>query len=514
MILDRIAHQTRQRVAAEQAALPLAEMRRRAEALGLGRGADFERALAAGGLSFICEVKRASPSKGLIAADFDPVSIARQYAAAGASAISVLTEPEFFLGSDDYLAQIAAAVTTPTLRKDFVVDPYQIYQARTLGAAAVLLICRLLSGTQLADWLALAGDLGLACLVETHDQAEIDQAVTAGARLIGVNNRDLATFQVDLALTERLAGALPDQVTLVAESGVHSPGDVARLRRAGVDAVLVGERLMTAPDKAQALDQLRSELPRIKLCGLSRPQDVAAANQARPDYVGFVFAPSSRQVDPDQASRLRAQLDPGIAAVGVFVDADESAIAQLGAAGTIDLIQLHGQESAEQVARLRRTAGLRVIKAVRLDRSPGPEVWAAAAAADAVLLDAGAGSGRRLDWSDLPVIDKPWFLAGGIDLDNLDQALQVPGHPVLDLSSGAETAGAKDPAKMIALTARTHAWGSPRLARRAGWAVHGLYADSSAYADSSEGGDRDWAGRRQAAPVLDAPSETAGKESS
>ncbi|MDR1079225.1 MAG: indole-3-glycerol phosphate synthase TrpC [Propionibacteriaceae bacterium] len=468
MILDRIAHQTRQRVAAAQAGCPLAELRRRAEALGPGRGADFEAGLAGGGLSFICEVKRASPSKGLIATDFAPVEIARQYAAAGASAISVLTEPEFFLGSDQYLAQIAAAVTTPTLRKDFVVDPYQIYQARTLGAAAVLLICRLLSGTQLADWLALADHLGLASLVETHDQAEVDQALRAGARLIGVNNRDLATFQVDLALTERLAPAIPDQVTLVAESGVHSSHDVDRLRRAGVDAVLVGERLMTAPDKARALADLRSELPRIKLCGLSREPDVAAANQARPDYVGFVFAPSRRRVSPELAGRLRARLAPGIAAVGVFVDADEAEIAQLAAAGTIDLIQLHGQEPAEQVDRLRLRTGLPVIKAVRLDRSPAPEAWAAAAAADAVLLDAGAGSGRRLDWSDLPVPDKPWFLAGGIDLANLDQALRVPGRPVLDLSSGAETDGVKDPAKMIALTARTHAWGHPRLARRAG----------------------------------------------
>ncbi|MDR1388036.1 MAG: indole-3-glycerol phosphate synthase TrpC [Propionibacteriaceae bacterium] len=470
MILDRIADRTRQRLVAQRAAQPLDQLRRQAEALGPGRGADFERALAGGGLSFICEVKRASPSKGLIAPDFDPVQIARRYAAGGASAISVLTEPEFFLGSDQDLAQVAAAVTTPTLRKDFVVDPYQIYQARTLGAAAVLLICRLLSGAQLAEWLALADSLGLAALVETHDQAEVDQALAAGAKVVGVNNRDLATFQVDLAWTERLAPAIPDQVTLVAESGVHGPDDVERLRRAGVDAVLVGERLMRAPDQARALDQLRRRLPRIKLCGLSRTQDVAAANRARPDYVGFVFAPSRRQVSPAQARDLRAGLAPGIAAVGVFVDAAEADILDLTGAGVIDWIQLHGHESPAQVERLRQASGRPVIKAVpSLD--PADPAWAAAAAADAVLLDAGAGSGRRLDWSRLPVSEQPWFLAGGIGLDNLDQALALPGWPVLDLSSGAETSGLKDPAKMIELTARTHAWGHPRLARRARSAV-------------------------------------------
>ncbi|MDR3314818.1 MAG: indole-3-glycerol phosphate synthase TrpC [Oscillospiraceae bacterium] len=257
MILDALAAAARLRVAAAKAALPLAALRARAEALPVQAGFPFEAALAAPGLSFICEVKKASPSKGVIARDFPYLEIARSYAAAGAAAVSVLTEPEYFLGSDQYLREIAAAVPLPALRKDFTVDAYQIYEAKALGASAVLLICALLDLPALREYHALADSLGLSALVETHSEAEVETALAAGARVVGVNNRDLRSFQVDLATGERLGALLPPGVLFVAESGVATPADAARLRRAGADALLIGEALMRAPDKRAFLEAMR-----------------------------------------------------------------------------------------------------------------------------------------------------------------------------------------------------------------------------------------------------------------
>ena len=217
----------------------------------------FEQALRRPGVSFICEVKKASPSKGVIAEHFPYLDIAREYARAGADAISVLTEPEFFLGADRYLAEIREAVGVPLLRKDFVVDGFQIEQAARLGADAVLLICAILSPALLAEYIKLADSLGLSSLVEAHDAAELQTALEAGARVVGVNNRDLRTFDVDTANSARLRALAPKGVVFVSESGIHTAEDVAALRGHGVDAVLVGEALMRAADKKAALDNLR-----------------------------------------------------------------------------------------------------------------------------------------------------------------------------------------------------------------------------------------------------------------
>jgi indole-3-glycerol phosphate synthase len=214
----------------------------------------FAGALARPGLSFICEVKKASPSKGVIAADFPYLEIARDYAAAGADALSVLTEPEFFLGDPGYLREIAAEVGVPVLRKDFVVDPYQIDEARVLGAAAVLLIVALL-GPDLPQYVARAHDVGLTALVEVHSAAELDLALSAGALVIGVNHRDLRTFDVDLGLTERLRPAIPPDHLVVAESGVQTAADVRRLKDAGVNALLIGETLMRSNNKRDLLQE-------------------------------------------------------------------------------------------------------------------------------------------------------------------------------------------------------------------------------------------------------------------
>ena len=257
-ILAEIAERTKLRVAEERARLPLSEVRRRAEAAAKEREPfAFERALKGGDISFICEVKRASPSKGLIAADFPYLDIARDYQAAGAAAVSCLTEPYWFKGEDRYLSEIAAEVSIPVLRKDFVVDEYMVCAARVLGASAVLLICALLDDAQLRSFAQLAGELGLSALVEAHDEAEVERALRAGARVVGVNNRDLRSFQVDMEVSCRLRSLVPPEVVFVSESGIESAGDIERLRRHGVDAVLVGEKLMRAADRRAMLSELR-----------------------------------------------------------------------------------------------------------------------------------------------------------------------------------------------------------------------------------------------------------------
>lgn len=257
MILQEIAEKTRLRVAEEKSALPLSEMKKRAQDLNPDTGFPFKKALSTADISFICEVKRASPSKGMIAEDFPYLDIARDYEAAGAAAISCLTEPFWFKGSDRYLQEIAAAVNIPVLRKDFTVDEYMIYQAKTLGASAVLLICSILSKEQLAEYLAIAHSLGLSALVEAHDEEEVKTAVSVGAGIIGVNNRDLKTFTVDISNSARLRKLVPPEILFVSESGIKTAQDIAALRQNGTNAVLIGETLMRSPDKKAALAQLR-----------------------------------------------------------------------------------------------------------------------------------------------------------------------------------------------------------------------------------------------------------------
>lgn len=257
MILEEIAARTVQRVAEEKAAVPLSEMKKRAEALDANTGFPFRKALSGDEISFICEVKRASPSKGLIAPDFPYLDIAKDYERAGASAISCLTEPFWFKGRDEYLAEISNAVTIPVLRKDFTVDEYMIYQAKTLGASAVLLICSILSKDQLSEYLGIAHSLGLSALVEAHDEDEVRTALSVGAGIIGVNNRDLRTFTVDINNSARLRKLVPTEVLFVSESGIKTAADIEALRSNGTNAVLIGETLMRSPDKKAALDELR-----------------------------------------------------------------------------------------------------------------------------------------------------------------------------------------------------------------------------------------------------------------
>ena len=258
MILDDIAAFTRTRVKALKKAKSLYAVRDEAEGRPVGK--DFQAALAAPGLSVIAELKQASPSKGLIAPDFERIYLdkARQYEEGGAAAISCLTEPKFFLGSDEYLRQVRAAVQLPILRKDFTVDEYQIYEAKCLGADAVLLICSLLSQGQLAEYLCQAHELGLSALVEAHDADEVGSALAAGAAIIGVNNRNLKDFSVNPLNSLRLREQIPAEKLFVAESGIAKASDCAGLKAAGVQAVLVGEALMRSPNPAAMIKEMRA----------------------------------------------------------------------------------------------------------------------------------------------------------------------------------------------------------------------------------------------------------------
>jgi len=259
MILEKIAARTVRRVEEQKKTVSPAQMEQAARALPAGETFPFERALREPGLSFICEVKKASPSRGIIAEDFPYLDIAREYERAGASAISVLTEPYFFQGSSRYLTEIAQTVALPVLRKDFVIDPYQIYEAKVIGASAVLLICTLLSREELKQYGEIARDLGLSALVEVHDEREVEQALSAGARIVGVNNRNLRDFTVDLTNSVRLRRLVPPEVLFVSESGIRTPQDTRILKENGTDAVLIGETLMRSRDKRAALSLLQGD---------------------------------------------------------------------------------------------------------------------------------------------------------------------------------------------------------------------------------------------------------------
>lgn len=255
-ILEQLADHARQRTEQAKRVLPPEEIRHQALSLPKGNF-PFQQALKKPGVSFICECKKASPSKGLIASNFPYLEIAKEYEAAGADCISVLTEPKWFLGNDEYLKGIAESVLIPCLRKDFTVDEYQIYQAKVLGASAVLLICSVLTEDQMKDYIRICDELGLSALVEVHDEQEVQTAINAGARIIGVNNRNLKDFSVDTDNSRRLRELIPPGVLFVSESGVRTAEDVETFRKIGADAVLIGETLMRATDKRAKLAELR-----------------------------------------------------------------------------------------------------------------------------------------------------------------------------------------------------------------------------------------------------------------
>ena len=257
-ILDELANLSRLRVKDDVEKISREEIKAAAKTAKLGNGESFKSTLRRDGLSFICEVKKASPSKGVIAENFPYVDIAKEYERAGADCISCLTEPKYFLGSDKIFTDIRAEVQTPMLRKDFTVDEYQIYQAKVMGADAVLLICAILPTEIISRYLNICAELNLAAVVETHNADEIKSAITAGAEIIGVNNRNLKNFTVDFDNAARLRELIPAEKIYIAESGVKTIADISLLKKIGADAVLIGETLMKSNDKVKALKELRS----------------------------------------------------------------------------------------------------------------------------------------------------------------------------------------------------------------------------------------------------------------
>lgn len=258
-ILEKLAKHAFERIETAKQKISADEIKERALSMPVG-GFEFEKALARDGMSFICECKKASPSKGVIAENFPYLQIAKDYEKAGADCISVLTEPKWFLGSDEYLKEITANVSIPCIRKDFTVDEYMIYEAKVLGAKAVLLICSILTGEQIRNYIEICDRLGISALVEAHDENEIKTAVNAGSRIIGVNNRNLKDFTVDTGNSRRMRELVPENILFVSESGVKTPDDIKLLREAGADAVLIGETLMRADDKTAKLAELRGSI--------------------------------------------------------------------------------------------------------------------------------------------------------------------------------------------------------------------------------------------------------------
>ncbi|MFH1723368.1 MAG: indole-3-glycerol phosphate synthase TrpC [Elusimicrobiota bacterium] len=452
-VLEKISASTRGRLAREKERVSEAALRSRVPAAR--EPLDFAAALAEGGLRVIAEVKRASPSAGAIAEGLDPVATAEDYAANGAAAVSVLTEPEFFGGSLDHLAAVRAKVGLPLLMKDFLIDEYQLLQARVSGADCVLLIVALLGEERLRRMLAAARRLGLSALVEVHTGAEMEAALGCGARIIGVNNRDLKTLRVDLDVSRRLAArAAGRDVTLVCESGIRTRAEIEELFRIGYKAFLVGTHLIKSGSPGRALAELlgtESPMARVKICGLTRPDDACAAAELGAWAVGLIFAPgSARRVSVEAARRVTALLPEKVLRVGVFLDQPEAEIRRVDRELGLDLIQLHGAETNL----LCRTLGPeRCVKAVFLGGEEGVE-RALRCEAGYLLVDRPRTSppAGAVDWglSGRLAAKRPrTLLAGALTPANVGEAVRQVRPWGVDVSSGVERSpGVKDERKL------------------------------------------------------------------
>ena len=475
MILDRIVEATKIRVAQEKQVETLEAVKAAALALPSDTGFPFEAALRQQDFNFICEVKKASPSKGIIAEHFPYLDIAKEYEVAGAAAISVLTEPDFFKGDKKYLQEIASTVKIPVLRKDFIIDEYQIYQAKVWGASAILLICACLDVPTLTKFRELADSLGLSSLVEAHDEQEVQMAIDCGARIIGVNNRNLKDFTVDVQNSVRLRNLVQDDVIFVSESGLETPEDIQVLRDNNIGVALMGETFMRSPNKVEKLAYLYGPTyytPKVKMCGISKVETIPAIVDAKPDYMGLVFAPSKRQVTVDQAKILVEELHRGYAkkygsdtehdkngtikTVGVFVNETVENLVTIANEANLDAVQLHGDEDEAFIRSLKERTNVEVWKAVQIRSAADVEKWIDSSA-DMLLFDAyhkdeRGGTGEVFDWSSLDAFERPFMLAGGIDSTNVARAIRTVRPYGIDISSGIETNGVKDDEKITAFT--------------------------------------------------------------
>lgn len=454
MILDKIIEATKIRVAQEKQIESPESVKAAALALPSDTGFPFEAALRQQDFNFICEVKKASPSKGIIAEHFPYLDIAKEYEVAGAAAISVLTEPDFFKGDKKYLQEIANTVKIPVLRKDFIIDEYQIYQAKVWGASAILLICACLDVPTLTKFRELADSLGLSSLVEAHDEHEVQMAIDCGARIIGVNNRNLKDFTVDVQNSVRLRNLVEDDVIFVSESGLETPEDIQVLRDNNIGVALMGETFMRSPNKIEKLAYLYGQTyytPKVKMCGISKVETIPAIVDAKPDYMGLVFAPSKRQVTVEQAKILVEELhkqygnrynrdvvqcsndvvqdravigavqdgavigavqegtatgdaqegvlirtentsptlihQESIKTVGVFVNETVENLLKIAEEVKLDVIQLHGDEDESFIQTLKEQSNVEVWKAVQVRSAVDAEKWIDSSA-DMLLFDA------------------------------------------------------------------------------------------------------------------------------
>lgn len=475
MILDTIVEATKIRVAQEKQMESPEAVKAAALALPSDTGFPFEAALRQQDFNFICEVKKASPSKGIIAENFPYLDIAKEYEVAGAAAISVLTEPDFFKGDKKYLQEIASTVKIPVLRKDFIIDEYQIYQAKVWGASAILLICACLDVPTLTKFRELADSLGLSSLVEAHDENEVQMAIDCGARIIGVNNRNLKDFTVDVQNSVRLRNLVQDDVIFVSESGLETPEDIQVLRDNNIGVALMGETFMRSPNKVEKLAYLYGPTyytPKVKMCGISKVETIPAVVEAKPDYMGLVFAPSKRQVTVDQAKTLVEELHRGYAqkygsdtehdkndtikTVGVFVNETVDNLVTIANEANLDAVQLHGDEDETFIQSLKERTNVEVWKAIQIRTAADTEKWIDSSA-DMLLFDAyhkdeRGGTGEVFDWSSLDAFERPFMLAGGIDSTNVARAIRTVRPYGIDISSGIETNGMKDDKKITAFT--------------------------------------------------------------
>ena len=473
MILDTIVEATKIRVAQEKQVESPEAVKAAALALPSDTGFPFEAALRQQDFNFICEVKKASPSKGIIAEHFPYLDIAKEYEMAGAAAISVLTEPDFFKGDKKYLQEIASTVKIPVLRKDFIIDEYQIYQAKVWGASAILLICACLDVPMLTKFRELADSLGLASLVEAHDEKEVQMAIDCGARIIGVNNRNLKDFTVDVQNSVRLRNLVQDDVIFVSESGLETPEDIQVLRDNNIGVALMGETFMRSPNKVEKLAYLYGPTyytPKVKMCGISKVETIPAVVEAKPDYMGLVFAPSKRQVTVDQAKILVEELHRGYAkkygsdtehdkndtikTVGVFVNETVDNLVTIANEANLDAVQLHGDEDETFIQSLKERTNVEVWKAIQIRTAADTEKWIDSSAEmllfDAYHKDERGGTGEVFDWSSLDAFERPFMLAGGIDSTNVARAIRTVRPYGIDISSGIETNGVKDDEKITA----------------------------------------------------------------
>lgn len=446
-VLTEIVARKRTDVAARLAGETLESLRQRARPTPLSLRA----VLARPGARFVMEVKKASPSAGALAT-IDAASQARAYAGA-ADAISVLTDTPYFGGSLDDLRAVRAAFDGPVLAKDFVIDPRQIVEARIAGADAVLVMLSVLDDEAARTMLAEAGRLGMDALVEAHDEGEVRRAVALGAPLIGINNRDLKTLEVDLATTERLAGLVPADRLLVAESGISTRADVARLAPFA-DAFLVGSALMRAADPAAAARALA--FGKVKICGVTSAEDAVLAVRAGANWIGLVMVPGTPRAVTIEATAAIAAAVPEAAKVAVFRNETVATVADAAQRLGLAAVQLHGAEDAAYIHALRRLLPLQT--EIWAAGAVGDEVPAPRAGSDRTLFDTSiggrsGGTGIAFDWERVrtrPELERA-LVAGGLNPANAARAGAL-GAFGLDVGSGVEAApGRKDPALIAAL---------------------------------------------------------------